>query len=336
LMQMEDFKKVTQSLPDSEDDEMVELIDVEYDTPETTTSQKRDEDNINANEPATPQKKDNAPKISPNVPQNTPIKANDEKFRKLEMKKIIADLIRKVNSIGKYMKREVEIAIINKVNFEGKELPEKLQKKLLEDWNKAERLIAIKWAIEEGSIDLKEASEIIIPAHDAHVKAGKKSATTKSILQGIAEAKGMPNKKRKYETIEPRDKQETEKRSITTQLSETSPIGKNPLPQRFKGSKSGLLLLPAGLRVISTKIRFALTIRLRNIHEEVYEKVSIGAPLYASYDKNEDKEKIIEKRFISGQLTQLIHDEIMKLNTNDEKTKKENEEKFFGSKFYSF
>jgi len=128
-MQMEDFKKVTQSLPDSEDDEMVELIDVEYDTPETTTSQKRDEDNINANEPATPQKKDNAPKISPNVPQNTPIKANDEKFRKLEMKKIIADLIRKVNSIGKYMKREVEIAIINKVNFEGKELPEKLQKK---------------------------------------------------------------------------------------------------------------------------------------------------------------------------------------------------------------
>jgi len=55
-------------------------------------------------------------------------------------------------------------------------------------------LIAIKWAIEEGSIDLKEASEIIIPAHDAHVKAGKKSATTKSILQGIAEAKGMPNK----------------------------------------------------------------------------------------------------------------------------------------------
>jgi len=217
-----------------------------------------------------------------------------------------------------------------------KSCPKNYKKKLLEDWNKAERLIAIKWAIEEGSIDLKEASEIIIPAHDAHVKAGKKSATTKSILQGIAEAKGMPNKKRKYETIEPRDKQETEKRSITTQLSETSPIGKNPLPQRFKGSKSGLLLLPAGLRVISTKIRFALTIRLRNIHEEVYEKVSIGAPLYASYDKNEDKEKIIEKRFISGQLTQLIHDEIMKLNTNDEKTKKENEEKFLEASFTAF
>jgi len=178
----------------------------------------------------------------------------------------------------------------------------------MEKWSKNQKLEFIKWTISENRIDLEVASGIINPAYEEHVKMSKKDTKTKERFRKIAESKGMQNKKWKLETTETRDNKEMKKRPIDTQLSKTTPppIGKNPLPQRFTGSKSGLILLPEGLRQVSKKLETGLTRLVRNVHEEVYDQIITGT-LYVKYEKNEKKEKIIVERFGSGPLSNHIY-----------------------------